>query len=88
MIVKCNKTGKILFSTDEASKHAEEIGSQDFTEIAADAQLLVDAETKNREYKAEKLQMSDKASLKASRFDYELSEISELNDERVHALEK
>ena len=48
MIVKCNKTGKILFSTDEATKHAEEIGSQDFTEIAPDAVLVVDAETKRR----------------------------------------
>ena len=48
MIVKCNKTGKILFDTKEAQKHAEEIGSQDFTEIAEDSVLLVDAETKRR----------------------------------------
>eukprot|EP00391_Amoebophrya_sp_Ameob2_P008466 CAMPEP_0178983478 /NCGR_PEP_ID=MMETSP0795-20121207/1079_1 /TAXON_ID=88552 /ORGANISM="Amoebophrya sp., Strain Ameob2" /LENGTH=476 /DNA_ID=CAMNT_0020674249 /DNA_START=103 /DNA_END=1534 /DNA_ORIENTATION=- len=48
MIVKCNKTGKILFSTEEAQKHAEQIGSQDFTEVAADQKLLVDAETKRR----------------------------------------
>ncbi|CAD7929465.1 unnamed protein product [Amoebophrya sp. A25] len=48
MIVKCNKTGKLLFSTDEAQRHAEQIGSQDFTEVAADAKLLVDAETRRR----------------------------------------
>ncbi|CAD7941568.1 unnamed protein product [Amoebophrya sp. A120] len=48
MIVKCNKTGRLLFSTQEAQQHAEQIGSQDFTEVSADSKLLVDAETKRR----------------------------------------
>eukprot|EP00747_Dinoflagellata_sp_TGD_P128015 gnl/TRDRNA2_/TRDRNA2_174472_c8_seq1.p1 gnl/TRDRNA2_/TRDRNA2_174472_c8~~gnl/TRDRNA2_/TRDRNA2_174472_c8_seq1.p1 ORF type:complete len:494 (-),score=139.29 gnl/TRDRNA2_/TRDRNA2_174472_c8_seq1:48-1529(-) len=48
MILKCAKTGKILWNQAEASKHAEEIGAANFEEVAADAKLIVDAETKRR----------------------------------------
>lgn len=49
---------------------------------------LVDAETKLREYKAEKLMGSARATTNKSSIDYELSEIDEYNDDRVNALEK
>ena len=49
---------------------------------------LVDAETKLREYRAGRTQQSMISSKAKSSIDYEVSEIDELTDDRVHALEK
>jgi len=48
MILKCNKTGKILWSQQEASKHAEETNFQDFSEIAGDLKIWLDKETQRK----------------------------------------
>lgn len=53
MILKCNKTGKILWSTEEATKHAEDIGSQDFDEISAEQIIWVDRETGRKPFFSE-----------------------------------
>ncbi len=50
MILKCGKTGRLFFSQAEATKHAEELGAANFEEVAADAKLWVDAETKRRAF--------------------------------------
>jgi len=45
MILKCNRTGKILWSEAEAKKHAEDVGAQDFDEVDPNQKIWVDAET-------------------------------------------
>jgi len=53
MILKCNKTGKILWSTKEAQRHAEEIGSQDFSEIDPKQIIWVDSDTGRKAFFSE-----------------------------------
>jgi hypothetical protein len=39
MILKCNRTGNVLWSTKAAEKHADETGFQDFEQVAGHTQV-------------------------------------------------
>ncbi|KAF4718771.1 hypothetical protein FOZ62_029832 [Perkinsus olseni] len=41
MILRCNKTGQLFFTPEDAEDHAKAIGSQDFEEVSPDAKVMV-----------------------------------------------
>lgn len=44
MILKCNKTGRLFFSEDEAKAYADQFGNADFSEVAPDQKMWITPE--------------------------------------------
>ena len=53
MILKCDKTGKIFFTQAEATKHAEEIGAANFSQLEGEAKIWIDAKEQKKIFYSE-----------------------------------